>query len=214
MTRTFFVNAVVAIAAAAAGFALYRLVIEPAAHEPSPTMPSAPTTPIEKPAVRTVDTLPQFSLRDRDGQLVSIHSWPNKSLIVNFWATWCAPCRREIPLLAATQRQRAQEGFQLVGIAVDERENALKYADEIQLDYPLLIGEQDGLDALAAFGVESAAFPITAFTDRQGRIVAVYPGELTEEKLGVVLDAVSRVNRGEQSPSQARVAIAQALDGH
>lgn len=212
MTRSFFVNAVVAIAAAAAGFALYKFAIAPKI-EPAPATVSA-AAPVEKPPVRTIDSLPHFSLRDRAGDMVSIHSWPDKSLIVNFWATWCAPCRREIPLLSATQKTRAAEGFQVVGIAVDERENVLKYAADIKLDYPLLIGEQDGLDALAAFGVESAAFPITAFTDKQGRIVAVYPGELTAEKLAALLDAVSRVNRGEQTPSQARLAVAQTLDAH
>lgn len=212
MTRTFFANAIVAIAAAGAGFALYTFVVAPKIESSAQVAPAP--APVEKPAVHDVDLLPQFSLRDRDGNMVSIQSWPNKSLIVNFWATWCAPCRKEIPLLMATQKARAAEGFQVIGIAVDERDNVLKYAAEINLDYPLLIGEQDGLDALAAFGVATPAFPITAFTDNQSRIVAVYPGELTTEKLTVLLDAVARVNRGEQTPSQARLAVARALDAH
>jgi thiol-disulfide isomerase/thioredoxin len=214
VTRTFFVNVVVALAAAAAGFALYKIVVAPRIDAPSPAVATPADARIEQPAVRTVDTLPEFSLRDREDHLVSIRSWPDKSLIVNFWATWCAPCRKEIPLLIATQKARAPDGFQVVGIAVDERDAVLKYAEEIELDYPLLIGEQDALDALTAFGVEAAAFPMTAFTDKKGRIVVVYPGELTEEKLRVLLDAVSRVNRGEQTPFQARVAVAEALHSH
>jgi thiol-disulfide isomerase/thioredoxin len=211
VTRTFFANTLVAIAAAAAGFALYRFVIEPRISS-TPAVPVLP--PIEKPQIQTIETLPQFSLRDREGNLVSIQSWPGKSLIINFWATWCAPCRKEIPLLMQTQKARGTKGFQVVGIAVDDREAVLKYADEIGLDYPLLIGEQDGLDALSAFGVASPAFPITAFTDHQGRVVAVYPGELTKDKLEVLLDAVERVNRGEHTPSQARLTISQALSSH
>lgn len=210
MSRTFLLNTVVAVLAAALGFGLYKFAVAPSLESQLP----APTPPVQHPAIRSVDTLPEFSLRDRTGHMVSIHSWPGKSLIVNFWATWCPPCRKEIPLLMETQKARAQDGFQVVGVAVDVRENVLKYADEIKLDYPLLIGEQDGLDALMAFGVESAAFPITVFTDQQRRIVATYPGEITAEKMTVFLDAVTRVNRGEQSPAQARIDVARALDQH
>ena len=213
MTRTFLLNAVIAIAAAAAGFALYKFAIAPRTQTAVPTELTPPPT-AQPPLIKPIEALPEFSLRDRAGQMVSIRNWPDRSLIVNFWATWCAPCRKEIPLLVETQRARVAEGFQVIGIAVDEREKVLRYADEIQLHYPLLIGEQDGLDALAAFGVESPAFPITVFTDRQGRIVVTYPGELTAEKMKVILDGVSRVNRGESSPVQARVAIAGALDQH
>lgn len=212
MSRTFFLNALVAIAAAAAGFALYQFVLAP--HEPPAAPIELTQAPTPAPTVREIETLPEFSLLDRTGQQVSIRSWPNKSLVVNFWATWCAPCRKEIPLLIETQQARAPEGFQVIGIAVDEREKVLQYAEEIKLDYPLLIGEQDGLDALAAFGVESPAFPITVFTDAKGRIVATYPGELNREKLTVMLDAVQRVNRGEQTPAQARTAVTAALNRH
>jgi thiol-disulfide isomerase/thioredoxin len=213
VTRTFFLNAVIAIAAAAAGFALYKFAIAPRTQMTGPTELAPLPTP-QPPAIKPIEALPEFSLQDRAGQMVSIRNWPDRSLIVNFWATWCAPCRKEIPLLVETQRARAAEGFQVIGIAVDERDKVLQYAEEIKLDYPLLIGEQDGLDALAAFGVESPAFPITVFTDRQGRIVVTYPGELTAQKMNVILDGVSRVNRGESSPAQARVAIAGALDQH
>lgn len=211
MPRTLFVNLLVALAATAAGFALYRLVLEPRTRVPPPALTPLPSTP-SLPAIRAIESLPDFSLADRSGTRVSIRSWPGKSLIVNFWATWCAPCRKEIPLLMQTQKARAQDGFQVVGVAVDEREQVLRYADEIQLDYPLLIGEQDALDALASFGIEAAVFPVTAFTDAQARIVAVYPGELTSDKLEVILGGVDRVNRGEQTPSQARATVTAGLE--
>jgi thiol-disulfide isomerase/thioredoxin len=213
VARSLFINILVAIAAAAAGFALYRFAVQPRLESAAaPEMSAVPAQSPAPPPIDPVDTLPDFTLSSRSGELVSIRSWPGKSLIVNFWATWCAPCRKEIPLLIKTHKAHSSDGFVVVGIAVDEREKVLQYADEIELDYPLLIGEQEGLDALAAFGVATPVFPVTAFTDNQGRLVAVYPGELTPEKLSVFLDAVSRVNSGDQSPSQARTAIAQALD--
>ena len=97
---------------------------------------------------RPVLKLPEFSLKNREGTQQSIYSWPGKSLIINFWATWCTPCRREIPLLMSLQEQYAADGFQLVGIAIDFREDVLKYAEATHINYPLLIGEQDGLNAV------------------------------------------------------------------
>jgi len=68
------------------------------------------------------------------------------------------PCRREIPLLQQLQRDHGAEGFQVIGIAVDFRDKVLAYADDMKIDYPLLIGEQDALDAAAAFGVPTVGF--------------------------------------------------------
>src|SRR5215510_1456586 len=109
---------------------------------------------------------------------------------VNFWATWCGPCKKEIPLLK--EIAKSEEGFQVVGIAIDYREDVLKYADEIKMDYPLLIGEQDGLAAADAFGVSSPGLPFTVFTDDKGRLVSMLMGELTKEKAGVILGEVRR----------------------
>jgi len=196
---------IVAIAASAmaAGAAFYL-----SRQQPPP--PIAATIP-EAPAAQLVATLPSFRLADRDGQLKSLQDWPDQALIVNFWATWCAPCRREIPLLQQLQRDHGPEGFQVIGVAVDFRDKVLAYADEMQIEYPLLIGEQEALDAAAAFGVEAVGFPFTVFSDRQGRIVTAHMGELTAGQAGLILAAVRKVNSGLATPEAVRADLASAL---
>jgi len=215
----------VAIAAVAvgAGFGIYRYGIAPRITPQEATLQAEQAA--NAPALAASDTasdsspipttLPDFSLQDRNGQLRSIRSWPGKSMIVNFWATWCAPCRREIPLLKEIQRQRAAEGFQVVGVAVDFRDDVLKYAKQIGMDYPILIGEDDGLAAVNKFGMGSMGFPFTVFTDTQARIVLTHLGELTKPQSEVLIAVVGRVNSGELTPAAAQVVATkqlQALD--
>ena len=171
------------------------------------TAPAVPAVP----AAQLAETVPTFELVDRAGESRSLQDWAGKALIVNFWATWCAPCRREIPLLQRIARERAGDGFEVVGIAVDFRDKVLAYADEMQIDYPLLIGEQDALDAAAAFGVEAIGFPFTIFSDRQGRIVYAQMGELHEAEADLILDEVAAVNDGTRTPAEARARIEAGL---
>jgi thiol-disulfide isomerase/thioredoxin len=132
-------------------------------------------------------------------------------MIVNFWATWCAPCRREIPLLKKIQAEHGAEGFQIVGVAVDFRDDVLKYAKEMSIDYPLLIGEEDGLNAVTQFGRGSLGFPFTVFTDNQQRLVLFHLGEIHPAQADVMLAAVRRVNSGELTPAAARTVAAEQL---
>jgi thiol-disulfide isomerase/thioredoxin len=163
------------------------------------------------PPAKIPERLPDFSLQGRDGISTSIKTWAGKSLVINFWATWCAPCRREIPLLEALHSEWAARGVAVVGVAVDHRDTVLAYADELKITYPLLIGEQDALDAAAALGVESPVLPFTVFTDRQGEVVALYLGELHKAQADLILAVVQNLNQDQVALPQARRSIAEGL---
>ena len=139
--------------------------------------------------------LPDFALATVEGPLRKLSSFQHPSLIVNFWATWCAPCRREIPLLRQLRNERGERGVEVLGIAVDFREDVLKYAAKIGLDYPLLIGEEDGLAAADAFGIDPV-FPFTVFADAKRRIVDVKVGELHADEAAFILDHIELLNAG------------------
>jgi thiol-disulfide isomerase/thioredoxin len=206
--------AVAIVASALAGAATYAVLRGRTANSASPASAQEggqPAAQREAPAPKLSDKLPVFTLGDLENKQRTLQDWPNKALIVNFWATWCAPCRREIPLLKELQREHADEGFQVIGIAVDFRDKVVPYAKEMQIDYPVLVGEQDALDAAAAFGVDAIGFPFTVFSDRRGRIVAAHLGELTPAQADVILEAIRRVDAGADTLEQARTSIESGL---
>lgn len=198
MTRgaTVLLAAAAALAAAVGGFVAYRQFAAP------PPPPPAPPAAVAVPAVR-----PVFALLDAAGKSRSITEWDGKALAINFWATWCPPCRREIPMLNDLHRRHAADGFEVVGIAVDFRESVLEYLQKTPVAYPILIGEQDGLDAARAFGMESMGFPFTIFTDRQGRILTVHVGELHAPEAEAIVVVINGVDAGEVSLEAARARI-------
>jgi thiol-disulfide isomerase/thioredoxin len=155
--------------------------------------------------------LPSFALSNLKGKSTPIATWAGKSLIINFWATWCAPCRREIPLLKALGTEWANREVTVVGIAVDYPEKVQQFADQFKINYPLLIGEQDALDVASKFGMDSPAFPFSVFTDRRGEVVALFVGELHQPQAQFILSVVQNLNEGGVQLLQARRTIEQGL---
>jgi thiol-disulfide isomerase/thioredoxin len=162
-------------------------------------------------AAKIPERLPKFSLQGLDGKSTSIDDWRGRSLVINFWATWCAPCRREIPLLETLSGQWANRDVTVVGIAVDHREQVSEFAKQLKIGYPVLIGEQDALDVAGSLGVESPVFPFTVFTDRRGQVVALFIGELHEAQANLILTVVENLNHDRVALAEARRSITEGL---
>ncbi len=140
-----------------------------------------PSVPPPVASAAAPELRPQFTLNDLDGKARSSDEFAGKAVIVNFWATWCAPCRREIPLLNALQAEYGPRGLQVLGIAVDTKENVTAYQQELKLEYPSLQGELEAMEVGRKFGLDLYGLPVSVFTDKQGRILGVHTGELTRE---------------------------------
>lgn len=166
--------------------------------------PQGPS-PVVRPVVP--DVRPLFALADTAGVTRSIAEWDGRALVINFWATWCPPCRREIPLLNSLRAEYAPRGFEVIGVAVDFRDDVLRYMATTPIDYPVLIGEQDGLEAVRAFGLGTLGFPFTVFTDMRGRIITIHVGELHAAEAAIILAAVTDVVAGRVTIEAARTLI-------
>ncbi len=112
---------------------------------------------------------PDFELKSLDGKQVRLSDFRGKAVLLNFWATWCAPCKIEMPWFVDLQKQYASQGLQVIGVAMDDsgEEAIAKFAKEMAVNYPVLIGKESVGDAYG--GVEF--LPTTFFIDRQGKVV-------------------------------------------
>ena len=156
-----------------------------------------------------VDKLPEFSLANLDGAQQSIQSWPGKPLLINFWATWCGPCLREIPMLKELQASRPD--LQVVGIAIDKPDLVTKFAGEQQFNYAILVGQNEAWTAASALGVNIFALPFTVFTAGDGSILGVHTGELHAEHLAAFQGVTDELEAGRIDVAEARRRIADAI---
>lgn len=128
-----------------------------------------------------------LSLPDLDGRTQPLAQWRGKVLIVNFWATWCAPCREEMPEFVAAQARDGAKGVQFVGIAVDDVDKVRAFAREIGLNYPALIGGYGAIELSKTLGNDLSALPFTVVLDRAGRVAHTQLGPLKPAKLDRLL---------------------------
>lgn len=131
-------------------------------------------------------------LPDLDGKPQALAQWRGKVLIVNFWATWCTPCREEMPQFVAAQARDGAKGVQFVGIAVDDPAKVEAYAQDIHLNYPALIGGFGAIELSKMLGNDLAALPFTIVLDRQGKVAHTQLGPLRAAKLDALLARLLR----------------------
>ena len=122
-----------------------------------------------------------------DGTLQPFEQWRGKVLVVNFWATWCAPCREEIPGFIQFQERFGARGVQFVGIAIDQKERVAPYAKEMGMNYPVLVGGLETLEFARLLGNRRSVLPFTLVLDRAGRVKTAEVGILRPEKLETLL---------------------------
>ena len=133
--------------------------------------------------VATGQMLMAAQLTGLDGKAQPLEQWRGKVLVVNFWATWCAPCREEIPGFVKFQEQYGAQGVQFVGIAIDTPERVAPYIKEIGINYPVLVGGIETMDFARQIGNRAGVLPFTVVLDRTGKVVTTLVGIVRPEKL-------------------------------
>jgi len=169
----------VLVAAGAAGFGVYQWLAPTTGPAPTDGTPVAQAQVIEKP-MSPEETLSAKYEGLADNSAHSLGDWKGKVVLVNFWATWCGPCREEIPLLVRLQAQYAASGLQVVGIATDETDpkGVKDYLTKMVVNYPMLMGDESVNRLVAGLGGNLIGLPFSALLDRNGKVLALSAGEL------------------------------------
>ena len=128
-----------------------------------------------------------LSLPDTTGQQQSLSQWQGKVLVVNFWATWCGPCRDEMPGFVRAQREFGTDGLQVVGIAIDQRDKVASFAKELDLNYPALVAGYEAMDVAKPLGDALLGLPFTVVLDRRGRVAHTQLGPMKPAQLRTIV---------------------------
>lgn len=180
MNRTFLIMAVVAMIAASAGYFAAK------------SMETGKAPVPESLSVPQVDELlgkkrPDFTHESIGGVPVSASDFDGRVWLVNFWATWCKPCVDEMPMLSELRSKKDGTGLEVVGIALDDADRAWKFAEELSIDYPILVGKADVVLTGRRYGNSTGLLPFSVLIDAEGIIRWTYLGALERE---VLLDQV------------------------
>lgn len=139
--------------------------------------------PVPEGGAADLKTLPGFVLPDLDGRPVASADWAGKVVVLNYWASWCPPCVRELPLFASAQAALGGQGLQCVGIAIDRAADARAFLADRPVNYPILIGDPQSVELARRLGNRVQGLPFTAIFDRRGQRVFSRTGEMTAEDL-------------------------------
>ncbi len=127
--------------------------------------------------------LPEPMLVDLDGRAHALADWRGKVIVLNFWATWCPPCREEMPAFAELQQSLGDKGLQMIGVAMDDPADVRGYLAEHPVNYPILVGDASVPAWADSLGNEIAALPFSVVLDRQGQVRYAHTGVFRREQV-------------------------------
>ena len=129
-----------------------------------------------------------LALLDVDGKEQRLDQWQGKVMVVNFWATWCEPCREEMPEFVKAQEALGGKGLQFVGIAIDQPDKIRQFTKELKVNYPSLVGGYGALELSKTLGNKIMALPFTIILDRDGAVAFSQMGPLKPGKLDAIVN--------------------------
>jgi thiol-disulfide isomerase/thioredoxin len=127
---------------------------------------------------------------DLDGRVRRLLEWRGSVLFCNFWATWCAPCREEVPVLVAAKQQWHSKGFEVVGIGIDSADKIREFAGSYKINYPVLIADASALQLVRDLGNRTGGLPYSVVLDRTGAVAHRHLGAMTGAELRRVLESL------------------------
>lgn len=170
--KRFLLIAIISLIAGSAGYLFSREQhASPASQPPTPSAQSS------------VNTLMDVQFATSTGQWQKLAAWKGKILVVNYWATWCPPCREEMPMFSALHKKYQANGVQFVGIGIDSVDKIREYQMSEKIAYPLLVGTLDAMRSSQGLGNTAQALPFTVLINRQGQLDTVKLGKFTEAEL-------------------------------
>ena len=132
---------------------------------------------------------PDFRLASSSGEFVTPQDFSGKVLLINFWATWCVPCRHEMPMLMDLQNEFGSEGLQVIGIALDDVQSTRNFVENYGITYPILVGATDVMQTSTAYGNVENVLPYSVLVDKKGVVRWQYVGEIQQDEIVKLLDA-------------------------
>ncbi len=143
-----------------------------------------------------IASLPDLRLADLAGQEIASNSWAGKVVVLNFWATWCPPCLKEMPMLDELQRGVDPGRLQVVGVAIDAPDDVRRFLAENQVGYQILLGDLDTVELSRRLGNRTSGLPFTVVFDPLGRRVYSHTGEIEPDDVRTHILPLLRVDTG------------------